>query len=44
MLFVGLPNVSPTYRAKAVMDLLLAKKRAPDKKAWLEQKGNLAVV
>ena len=29
---------------KAVMDLLLAKKRAPDRKAWLEQKGNLAVV
>ena len=28
----------------AVMDLLLAKKRAPDRKAWLEQKGNLAVV
>jgi len=29
---------------KAVMDLLLAKKRAPDRKAWLEQKGDLAVV
>jgi len=29
---------------KAVMDLLLAKKRAPDRKAWLEEKGNLAIV
>jgi len=29
---------------RAVMDLLLAKKRAPDRKAWLEEKGNLAVV
>ncbi len=29
---------------RAVMDLLLAKKRAPDRKAWLEKKGNLAVV
>ncbi len=29
---------------KAVMDLLLAKKRAPDRKAWLEQKGNLAII
>ncbi len=26
------------------MDLLLAKKRAPDRKTWLETKGNLAVV
>ena len=29
---------------RAVMDLLLAKKRAPDRKAWLEEKGNLAVI
>jgi topoisomerase-4 subunit B len=29
---------------KAVMDLLLAKKRAPDRKAWLEKKGNLAII
>ncbi len=29
---------------RAVMDLLLAKKRAPDRKAWLEQKGNLAII
>ena len=29
---------------KAIMDLLLAKKRAPDRKAWLEEKGDLAIV
>jgi topoisomerase-4 subunit B len=29
---------------RAVMDLLLAKKRAPDRKAWLEKKGNLAII
>jgi topoisomerase IV subunit B len=27
-----------------VMDMLLAKKRAADRKAWLEDKGNLATV
>jgi topoisomerase-4 subunit B len=27
-----------------IMDMLLAKKRAPDRKAWLEKKGNLATV
>jgi len=26
----------------SLMDMLLAKKRAPDRKAWLEEKGNLA--
>jgi topoisomerase-4 subunit B len=26
------------------MDLLLAKKRAPDRKFWLETKGNLAEI
>ena len=31
-------------KTRAVMDLLLAKKRAPDRKAWLEDKGNLALV
>ena len=25
-----------------VLDMLLAKKRAPDRKRWLEQKGDLA--
>jgi len=29
---------------KSVMDLLLAKKRAQDRKAWLEEKGNLAIL
>jgi topoisomerase-4 subunit B len=27
-----------------LMDMLLSKKRSPDRKAWLENKGNLAVV
>jgi topoisomerase-4 subunit B len=27
-----------------LMDMLLSKKRSPDRKAWLETKGNLAVV
>ena len=27
-----------------VMDMLLAKKRSSDRKAWLESKGNLAEV
>jgi topoisomerase-4 subunit B len=27
-----------------VMDMLLGKKRAPDRKAWLEDKGNLATI
>ena len=26
----------------SIMDMLLAKKRAPDRRAWLESKGNLA--
>lgn len=29
---------------RAVMDLLLAKKRAGDRKVWLEEKGNLAII
>lgn len=27
---------------ESLMDMLLAKKRASDRKAWLEDKGNLA--
>ena len=27
-----------------ILDMLLAKKRAPDRKAWLESKGNIAEV
>jgi topoisomerase-4 subunit B len=29
---------------RAIMDMLLAKKRAPDRRAWLEKKGDLAEV
>jgi len=28
----------------SIMDMMLAKKRANDRKAWLEEKGNLAEV
>jgi topoisomerase-4 subunit B len=31
-------------QAFQTMDMLLSKKRAPDRKKWLEQKGNLANV
>ena len=31
-------------RSTKIMDMLLAKKRAPDRKAWLEEKGNMAEV
>lgn len=31
-------------RTRALMDMLLAKKRASDRKAWLEQKGDLATL
>lgn len=34
-------ELTPTLE---VMDMLLAKKRSPDRKEWLEQKGNKAVV
>jgi topoisomerase-4 subunit B len=27
-----------------MMDMLLSKKRAPDRKEWLESKGNMAIV
>ncbi|MEZ5478432.1 MAG: hypothetical protein R3E95_13430 [Thiolinea sp.] len=30
--------------ADSLMDMLLAKKRAADRKAWLEDKGNLATL
>ena len=30
--------------ADALLDVLLAKRRAPDRKVWLETKGNLAEV
>jgi topoisomerase-4 subunit B len=31
-------------QASEMMDMLLAKKRAGDRKSWLESKGNLAEV
>ena len=40
---VGL-TISANDNASSVMDLLLAKKRAPDRKEWLEKKGSLAKV
>jgi len=36
---LGMENGDETH---AKMDMLLAKKRAPDRKAWLEESGNLA--
>jgi topoisomerase IV subunit B len=35
-------TVEKTDGTRAQLDLLLAKKRAPDRKTWLETKGNLA--
>ena len=37
-------TMNESGETNAVMDLLLAKKRAPDRKAWLEEKGDLAVI
>ena len=37
-------TISPNDNAHSVMDLFLAKKRAPDRKEWLEKKGSLAKV
>jgi topoisomerase-4 subunit B len=38
---LGLDDFEAT---REVMDMLLAKKRAGDRKSWLESKGNLAEV
>ena len=35
-------TLSSSDNANSVFDLLLSKKRAPDRKEWLEKKGNLA--
>jgi topoisomerase-4 subunit B len=35
-------NVSPGDDTEQMLDMLLSKKRASDRKAWLEDKGNLA--
>ncbi|HBS26082.1 MAG TPA: DNA topoisomerase IV subunit B, partial [Gammaproteobacteria bacterium] len=32
------------FETTKIMDMMLAKKRASDRKAWLEEKGDLAVV
>jgi len=37
-------TISPGDKTDQLMDMLLAKKRSPDRKAWLEKKGNLAEV
>lgn len=37
-------TVEPGDDTHAIMDMLLARKRAPDRKAWLERVGNLAQV
>jgi len=35
-------TIAPGEDTVALMDMLLSKKRVPDRKAWLEEKGNLA--
>jgi topoisomerase-4 subunit B len=37
-------TIEKTDDTRSQLDLLLAKKRAPDRKIWLESKGNLADV
>jgi topoisomerase-4 subunit B len=37
-------TVAAEDHADQLMDMLLARKRAPDRREWLEQKGNLADV
>ncbi|WP_150303077.1 DNA topoisomerase IV subunit B [Pseudomonas saliphila] len=37
-------TVDDMPQTEALMDMLLAKKRSPDRKSWLESKGNLAEV
>jgi topoisomerase-4 subunit B len=36
--------VSPEDNTEQALDMLLAKKRAKDRRDWLERKGNLADV
>ena len=35
-------TIDEGLKTHKLMDMLLAKKRAPDRKAWLEKKGDLA--
>ena len=37
-------TVDAGRKTEDVMDMLLAKKRAPDRRAWLEKKGDQAVI
>ena len=37
-------TVKPGDNTNQIMDMLLAKKRAPDRKKWLEKKGDMAEV
>jgi topoisomerase-4 subunit B len=37
-------DIDDAALTRGLMDMLLAKKRAPDRKAWLEAKGNLAAI
>jgi len=37
-------TIEPGDSTNQLMDMLLAKKRAPDRKAWLERKGDLVEV
>ena len=37
-------TIDDVPQTEALMDMLLAKKRSPDRKSWLESKGNLAEV
>jgi topoisomerase-4 subunit B len=37
-------TVDDGAQTSSLMDMLLGKKRAPDRKAWLERKGDLATL
>ncbi len=37
-------SLKPKDNADEMLDMLLAKKRASDRKSWLESKGNLAEI
>ena len=37
-------NIDSEQDVNNMLDMLLAKKRSPDRRLWLEQKGNLAEV
>jgi topoisomerase-4 subunit B len=37
-------TLSGSDQADQLLDMLLAKKRSADRRAWLEEKGNLASV